>query len=277
MNRIVIYGASGFLGQALVERLIIYGQKNILAVARNEGQLVALKEKFPSVEIMIGDISDEWSVSKSMKGASEVYLLSAVKHVGIAEKEVKSCINTNIIGCMNVINESIKTKPSLLMFISSDKASRPMGVYGCSKKIGEKLIEEAAEINPYTKYRVCRYGNVLYSTGSVLCKWKDRMIEGKEVLVTDFNATRFFWSIKKAVDLIFDCINNAPDAKPFIPSMKSIRIGDLLEAMMEKYGRVSVKEIGLQNGENLHETITEYGLNSFDSPKYTREEILKLI
>ena len=139
-NRIVIFGASGYLGSHLCERLIAMGKTNIVAVARNEGNLVSLKEKYQCIEVIVGDISDRWIVKKAMKDADEVFLLSALKHVGLAEIEVKSCITTNIIGCMNVIDESLITKPKVLMFISTDKASQPMGVYGCSKKIGEKLI-----------------------------------------------------------------------------------------------------------------------------------------
>ncbi len=273
----IVFGGSGFLGTALIERLIKEGRENIIAVARNEGGLVALKEKFPQVKIIVGDIEDEWIVKKAMKDASEVYLLSAMKHVGLAEIEVRSCIKTNVIGCMNVINESLVTKPKLLVFISTDKAGQPNGVYGCSKKLGEKLMEEAEHINTDTKYRVVRYGNVIYSTGSVLCKWKDRMQTGQEVTVTDMEATRFFWSINEAIDLIFECINDGRDAAPFLTRMKSIRIGDLLNAMMSKYGHVPINIIGLQKGENMHEIIDETMLNSFHSERYTKEEIFALI
>src|SRR5688572_29517789 len=158
-NKIVVFGGSGFLGTALNGRLITKGYKSIVAVARNEGALVALKEKYSSIDIIVGDISDKWVVKKAMKDADQIFLLSALKHVGLAEIEVKSCITTNIIGCMNVVDESLTAKPKLLMFISTDKASQPMGVYGCSKKIGEKLIQEAEKINNYTKYRSVRYGN----------------------------------------------------------------------------------------------------------------------
>ncbi len=276
-SKVVIFGAPGFLGTELVARLISMGYTNILSVSRNEGSAVALKEKFPMVSIMIGDIVDPWVVKKAMEGARECYLLSAMKHVGLAENDVKSCISTNVVGTMNVINESIVTQPNLLVFISSDKAAQPNGVYGSSKKIGEKLMIEAGRINPYTAYRVVRYGNVLFSTGSVLCKWRDKMKNGEEIIVTNPEATRFFWSVDQALDLIFLCLKEATSAEPFIISMRSIRIGDLLEAMMEKYGRVPVKTIGLQPGENMHEVIAEGIPDSFHSERFTKEEIFELI
>lgn len=255
MSKVVVFGGSGFLGTCLIGRLISMGRTDITAVARNEGALVALKEKFPQIKIMVGDIADMWAVKRAMKDAEEVYLLSALKHVGLAETEVKSCINTNIIGVMNVVNESLLTKPKVLMFVSTDKASQPMGVYGCSKKIGEKLVEEASYINPATKYRTVRYGNVWESTGSIITKWRPKLERGEEVILTDPEATRFFWTVNEAVDLIFECIDKAKDSTPYAPKMKAVKMGVVLDACMEVYGKSPVKIIGLQEGENKDETM----------------------
>ena len=71
-----------------------------------------------ATEIMTGDIAEPWVVQKAMEGADEVYLLSAMKHVGLAEIDTHSCIKTNIVGAMNVIEESIVTSPKVLVFIS---------------------------------------------------------------------------------------------------------------------------------------------------------------
>lgn len=202
-NRIVIFGASGFLGAALISRLIEMGKTNIVAVARNEGNLVKLKEKFPCVEIIVGDIANKWIVKKAMKNADEVYHLAAMKHVTLSDIDVMSCSSTNVLGCMNIVEESLTIKPKIFVFISTDKAGQPSGVYGCSKKIGERLIAEAERINSDTKYRICRYGNVWGSTGSISTKWKPKMIKGEEVIITDPEATRFFWTVEEAVDLIF--------------------------------------------------------------------------
>ncbi len=277
LSNITIFGASGFLGKALVARIIKDRPKaTITCVARNEGQLVALKEQFPSVTILVGDIADPWIVKQAMVYADEVHILAAMKHVGLAEAQVRSCINSNIVGLMNIIQESFIVRPRLVMFISSDKAATGTGIYGMSKKIGERLMNEASEMNFDTRYRVVRYGNVLYSTGSVLCKWRDKMIKGEEIIVTNEDSTRFYWPVSEAVDLIFHAVA-AGSAEPVITPMKSMRLGDLLEAMMSKYGRVPVKTIGLQIGENMHEVIAEGIPDSFHSERFTKEEIFNLI
>lgn len=277
--RVVVCGGTGFLGELLVERLSQNGDE-ILVVGRNEGKLISLKEKFPSIQILAGDIADSWTVASIFYFKPEgVFLLSAFKHVGMAEDEVFQCIKSNITGTLKILKASLKYKPQFVVFTSTDKAAQVAGVYGATKLLGERLMLEAEKLNPETKYRVVRYGNVLYSTGSVLCKWKDRIEKGEPVTVTDANATRFFWTRNDAIKLIFECLKNAKDATPYVPYMKSMRIADLLGAMCFKYAgekAIEVKEIGLQPGENMHETM-DGKVFSNEVEKFTQEEIVKLI
>jgi len=146
----------------------------------------------------------------------------------------------------------------------------------------EKLVQQYELLNPDTQYRVVRYGNVLYSTGSVLCKWKNLLQENKEIIVTEPTATRFFWTVDEAVDLIFRCMEKAKDSSPFVPEMKSMKVEDLLEAMVQKYyshdrSELKIKYIGLQAGENLHEKILERGPSSNEVSFYTIDEIVEKI
>lgn len=267
---ILITGCTGFLGSELLKRL--YGTDSIRVVSRNEGKLVELKQKYPDIEILTGDIADDFIAERACLGVDTLYHLAAFKHVGLAETQPYECIRSNVLGTINVL-EHFKGK--LFLAISTDKAAQVNGVYGATKYLMEHLVREFENTRPIT-YRIVRYGNVLYSTGSVLCKWKDLMQQGKEVIVTEPNATRFFWTIGQAVDHIFACIENSTDSTPYVPEMKAMSIGNLLEAMMQKYGRVPIKQIGLQAGENLHETM-DGKLFSDKVEQYTIDEIKELI
>jgi UDP-N-acetylglucosamine 4,6-dehydratase/5-epimerase len=274
MNKEMKYlctGASGFLGEELVKRL----GGNVRVLARNEGKLVALKEKFPNIEIVIGDIRDPFVCDKAMQGVDGVIHAAALKHVGIAEENVKECIEINI--PIALLEATRKHKPKFIIAISTDKAASRKGVYGTTKFLMERLFAEYEKLNPDTRYRTVRYGNVLYSTGSVLCKWKDKMTAGEPITITDPNATRFFWTVEQAVDLIFECLEKATDSTPYNCPMKAMRMGDLLAAMMDTYGTVEVNEIGLQEGENMHEIIVEGGEDSSQAEMFTKTEILSLI
>jgi FlaA1/EpsC-like NDP-sugar epimerase len=276
----LVTGGSGFLGIPLCKRILAAGGL-VRVLSRDEGKLVDLKQKCPTIEILTGDVSDPFEVKQSMKDITGIFHLAASKHVGLAETQVRECIKTNTIGSMNILEESLETKPEFVLSISTDKASQVVGVYGATKFLMERLHGQFEKVNPDTKYRIVRYGNVLYSTGSVLCKWKELLTENKEVIVTDGSATRFFWSVDQALDLIEDCMKNSTNTKPYCPNMKSMRIDYLLQAMSQKYlpvdGKLQIKYIGLQPGENLHEKVMEEGPYSNECAQYTIEEIKKLI
>lgn len=277
----LVTGGAGFLGQELIARLEAAGCTNIVTISRNEGKLVALKEKFPFVKIIPGDIADPYCAEKAVQGVDAIFHLAAFKHVGLAEQNVRECVLGNVTGTMNILELTRKYPIEFILGISTDKAAQVSGVYGASKLLHERLFTDYEKMNPGTKYRTVRYGNVLYSTGSVLCKWKDRLQNDEEVIITDPEATRFYWTVDQAIDLIFDCLDNAQDSQPYVPEMKSMAVGDLLEAMIRKYlpegNTPKVKKIGLQPGENFHEVIIEGGPNSSEVERFTIEEIMELV
>lgn len=281
-KKYVITGGSGFLGKELINKIISNGGI-VRTVARNEGKLIELKQTFGNqIEIFTGDIANKFTVEQVFNDEIEgVFHLAAYKHVGMAETFSLECINSNVIGSLNVLDVATKKNVKFILGVSTDKAAQVAGTYGASKMLMEKLFHQYENQYKDIQFRIVRYGNVLYSTGSVLCKWKDLIQQGKEVIVTEPKATRFFWSINQAIDLIFDCLENATDSKPYVPMMKAMSVGSLLEAMIRKYApinvNISIKEIGLQIGENLHEKILEDGVYSNEVELFTIEEIIKLI
>jgi len=275
----LVTGAGGFLGKDLVKKILALGGR-VRAMGRDEGTLIYLREKFPQIEIHTGDVCDKFEIKQAMKGVNAVFHLAAFKHVGLAEKFSRECTKTNVIGSLNILDLSLEQELDFVLAISTDKAAQVAGVYGASKLLMERLFLQYETLNSNCKYRIVRYGNVLYSTGSVLCKWKDLIEQGKEVIVTEPEATRFFWTIDQAIDLILDCMNNAQNADPYCPKMKSMSIKNLLQAMIEKYSggkSISVKVIGLQPGENLHEKVLTEGPYSNEVEEFTIEEIKELI
>ena len=263
----------------MCERILSQGGK-VRVISRDEGKLVELKQKFQSIEIYSGDISDKFEVMQAMQGVNGVFHLAASKHVGLAETFVRECIKSNTIGSLNILEESLKNNVEFVLGISTDKAAQVAGVYGASKLLMERLFTQFENINPNCKYRIVRYGNVLYSTGSVLCLWKKLIESGKEVIVTEPEATRFFWTVEQALDLIYDCMETATDSKVYCPIMKSMKIDDLLKVMVKKYSNgknIPIKKIGLQVGENLHEKVLEEGPFSNEVDNFTQDEIEEMV
>ncbi len=279
-KRYLVTGASGFLGQALVEKLISMGCK-INALSRNEGNLINLKNERHVIDIFPGDVSDDWIVKRAAQGCSGIFHLAAFKHVTLAEQNAIQCISSNVNGSFNVCDTSMKYNSiKFVIGISTDKAAQISGVYGSTKKLMEKTFQEFETSDKYTAYRIVRYGNVLYSTGSVLCKWKKLLQGGKNIMVNNPDSTRFYWTREQAIDLIFQCLDKGISAAPYAPEMKSIRLGELAKCMIAKYGKSNYKAVNinkLESSENLHEKILEDGKFSNEVEQYTENEIVEMI
>ena len=267
MSTILITGGTGFLGSKLIEKLYTVIDTPIRVVARNEGKLIQLKNKFPSIEIVMGDIADSYIAHQAVQGIETVYHLAAFKHTVHAEIQTYECIKSNIIGTINLL---ASFNGRVFVSMSTDKAADMIGLYGCTKFLIEKLVQEYSRQYPDIRYRIVRCGNIMFSTGSVLELWRDALINKLPIKITDPNATRFFYTVEQAVDLVLGTAELNPS--------KSIQIGSLLVAMQSKYGKaVSIETIGLQKGEKLHEVLVQGGISSNKVKQYTFEELLEII
>ena len=76
-------------------------------------------------------------------------------------------------------------------------------------------------------------------------------------------------------------MHKAENSSPYLPSMKSMSLANLLEAMASKYlpegESLEIVQIGLSKGENFHERILEDGPSSDEAEQFTIEEIKELI
>lgn len=267
--RVLCTGASGFMGEHLVKKLLEQGNE-VVALARNEGRLVRLKEKFPAIKIVIGDICDPFDVEKALAGVDGIYHLAALKSVTLAEDNVAKCIEVNINGTKTVLNATLHYKPKFIIGISTDKAVTRTGVYGCTKFLMERLFDEYRSVNPDTKYQIVRLGNIWGSTGSIGVKWPEKIKRGESIEVSDLKATRFWQTIDETIDGILG-IADEPLAV-FYPRAAPLQV--VLDAFQKVYGLVRWREVWLKKGENLHEKLEEH-LFSNEVKQYSVDEFIE--
>ena len=280
----LITGGTGVVGESLCDRILQMGGK-VRIFSRSQAKLLKLKEQWDSsvmysnIEIIVGDVTSKRDVAGAFKDVKGVFHLAALAQA-MQSGGASDSIKTNVMGSINVLDESLLTPVEFLLGVSSDKAVQVSGPYGATKFLMERLFQEYQEKNKDIKYRVVRMGNVIYSIDSVLYKWKSLLERGEGVMVTEPKATRFFMTKNQSVDLMLNGLKSN-SSKPYCDIPKSTSIGNLLQAMANKYlpkgKKLKVKEIGLQPNENLHERIVDNGLMSNDMEQYTIEELEKMI
>jgi len=264
-KRILIVGGTGSLGTMLIKKYQDFN--NILVYSRNEHKQVTLSSepwlKRERISFMIGDIKDRdsiWNAIETYK-PDIVINTAALKHVTICQTDPFESVKVNIIGHQNLIEvlKRCKHKVETLIFISTDKACKPINVYGMCKAISENLYVDFA--NRQTDIKVCivRYGNVLNSNGSVIPLFKRLLKEGYKYLpITDTRMTRFLLPLEQAINLIDWTYNNPTShGKIAVPKVKSFKITDIAKAIVKSvYGNentIPLKIVGIRPGEKLHE------------------------
>lgn len=264
-KRILIIGGTGSLGTMLIKK---YQTNNdILVYSRNEHKQVTLATepwlKRESVSFMIGDIKDRDSVWNAIEIYKPDIIINtaALKHVTVCQTDPYESVKVNIIGHQNLIEvlKRCKHKVETLIFISTDKACKPINVYGMCKAISENLYIDFANRQSDIKVCLVRYGNVLNSNGSVIPLFKRLLSEGTEYLpITDNRMTRFLLPLEEAIKLIDWTYNNPTShGKIAVPKVKSFKITDIAKAIVKSvYGdenAIPLKVVGIRPGEKLHE------------------------
>ena len=108
MKTVLITGADGFIGSHLTEQLIKEGYHVRAFVFYNSfnnwGWLDALpKEALESIEVIPGDIRDQYGVRNAMKGADIVFHLAALIAIPFSYNSPESYVDTNVKGTLNIL------------------------------------------------------------------------------------------------------------------------------------------------------------------------------
>lgn len=254
-----------------------YNVKRLCILSRSWTAQQRLKEQYPNkdrLRFFIGDVRDKARLDQALKGIDLCIHAAAIKDLSVCEFNPFECLETNVNGTRNVIDACIKNNVRRCIFISTDKAVKPINIYGISKAMAEKLWLHgniySAEYGPI--FQVCRYGNVILSAGSVIEVWRRAADQGKTIKLRNENMTRFFMTMSEALATIKNAFDNPKQLVTLPRTIRAIRLTDLAEALGLQYEITEALP-----GEKLHEVLAEDLLSSEFWPKLSVSEIADLI
>jgi FlaA1/EpsC-like NDP-sugar epimerase len=258
-SRVLVTGACGSVGSALVRRLLDEGH-TVCAFDQSEDGLFRLEQELKDgggrLRLFLGSVRDEDRVRRAMDGVKVVFHCAALKHVYISEYNPFEAMQTNIAGTNNIIQAAIAAEVERVVLTSSDKAVNPTSTMGATKLLGERLFIAANHFagTHKTRFACVRFGNVLNSNGSVLQIFR-RQLEGDLPLtITSTGMTRFFLSMSQAVDLCLDASARMVGGEIFVMNMGNSDIISLAKAVSGNRPLRFV-EIGHKPGEKLYEEL----------------------
>lgn len=247
---VLITGGSGFLGRALVERLLADGFERICIYSRNEFSQARMRGDLNNdarLRWFIGDVRDRDRLVRAMASVESVIHAAALKRIEVGAYNPDEMVKTNVYGSMNVVEAARTAEVEKVLLVSSDKAYGPISPYGQTKALAESLFLTANDPQFGPRFSVVRYGNVAGSTGSVIPTW--RAARGV-VTLTDPGCTRFWMKREEAAELVVGTLSTMRGGEVAIPDLPAFRLGDLAEAMDLK-----VRVVGLSDWEKKHESM----------------------
>ncbi len=232
-RRVLVTGAGGTIGAELARQIAAFSPGRLALLDNGEFALYAieteLRERFPGLAQLplLRDVRERRQIDEviSVEQPEIVFHAAALKHVAMVEANPIEGVLTNIVGSRSVAEASRAFGVALVVMISTDKAVNPVSIMGATKRVAESFCQaldlyEARRRAPYghgTRYVTVRFGNVLGSTGSVVPLFARQLASGGPLTVTHPEVSRFFMTVREAVELVLQASALSPAPGSFGP------------------------------------------------------------
>ncbi len=258
-NKIVlITGGTGSFGSAMSKELLKIRVKEIRIFSRDEKKQDDMRKKFSDkrLKFYIGDVRNYKSVENVVQNVDYVFHAAALKQVPSCEFYPMEAVKTNIIGVENLLDNAIKAKVKKIICLSTDKAVYPINAMGVSKSMMEKVIIARSRNSGKTNICITRYGNIIYSRGSVVPLFVNQIKDKNVVTATDVQMTRFMMTMKEALSLVFFAFMNGNNGEIFVKKSPAATIETVINSLSKILNKKpKIKIIGPRHGEKYHETL----------------------
>lgn len=275
---VTITGGTGSFGSTMVRHLLSKSVEAIHVFSRDEAKQDEMRTRFADsrIKFFLGDVRDADSVAGAMVDTDFVFHAAALKQVPSCEFFPQQAVKTNIIGSHNVVEAAAAAGVQSVVFLSTDKAVYPVNAMGMSKALMEKTAQAFARSHPQspTTVSLTRYGNVMYSRGSVIPLFVKQIQSGQPLTLTEPRMTRFLMSLQESVGLVEYAFMHAEPGDLFVRKAPACTVDVLARAVASLLGvdDPELRCIGTRHGEKLHETLLsrEEMVKSSDRGQYFR-------
>jgi FlaA1/EpsC-like NDP-sugar epimerase len=287
-KRILITGAGGSIGSELATQLSEFGLEQLVLLDKDESGLNDIYVRLSNsstgsaVHPIVADIRfpDRLRGIFSRFRPEVVFHAAAHKHVPLMERNPCEAILNNVVGTRNLVELAQAFCVARFVFISTDKAVKPVSIMGASKRVCEMIVQTQEE-NGQTRFACVRFGNVMGSRGSVIPLFQQQIARGGPVTVTHPDVQRFLMTIPEAVRLVIQAGTLGITGEIFILDMGDpVPILDLARDLVElsglRLGRdIQIETTQLRPGEKLSEELIDEATERLTPTRFEKIRMVK--
>lgn len=258
--RVLVTGGTGSFGHTVARQLLTRDVAEIRVFSRDEAKQDLMRHELNDsrLRFYVGDVRDYDSVERASKDVDFVFHAAALKQVPSCEFFPMEAVRTNVHGSENVVRAADRNGVRSVVALSTDKAVYPVNAMGMSKALMEKVAQSYGLNNPNTETTVScvRYGNVMYSRGSVIPLFVRQLKAGKNLTLTNPEMTRFMMSLAHSVDLVEFAFQHAQQGDLFVRKAKATSMQTLAQAVLSLFrSDAGIEVIGTRHAEKLSEAL----------------------
>ena len=257
---LLITGGTGSFGNAMLNSVLSHKFHEVRIFSRDElkQEQMRIRLNDARVKFHIGDVRSFESIEAAMRGVDYVFHAAALKQVPSCEFFPIQATLTNVIGSQNVLEAAQRHGVKRVVCLSTDKAVYPVNAMGITKALMEKVAQAATRGLTSSDTTICsvRYGNVMYSRGSVIPLFVEQILAGKSFTVTEPSMTRFLLPLPTAIELVLFALEHGEQGNIFVRKEPACTVADLVTAMKNIFhSQAAVVRIGMRHGEKIFETL----------------------
>lgn len=276
-KRVLVTGAGGSIGTPLAEMLVDLGSPGLVLLDHHENSLFHLRQRLlehgrtPNASFLLADIRDRRKLSSVLRDHQPevIFHLAAYKHVPLAEESPEQCVSNNILGAWYLFQEAQAAGVEKVVYPSTDKAVRPVNIYGATKRVVEEMLRVLSGSQGGTSLSAIRLVNVLGAHGGVIETFARQIREGHPLTVTDPGMTRYWISMREALYLLTSAAYSPASGNILILDIgEPVKVVSIAQRLWEIAGprneAFAVEYIGARPGERMTEYL--YGDDEYAEP-----------
>ncbi len=222
MANVLVTGGAGFIGSNLTEALLKRGcfVRVLDDFSTGKKKNLVYDKKYPSIEIIEGDIRDLSACQKAAKGMEYVFHQAALPSVQRSVEDPETSNAVNVGGTLNILLAAREEKAKRVIYASSSSVygdtptlpkheempSNPLSPYALQKYIGEQYCRlfyqlyglETISLRYFNIFGPKQDPNSIYS--AVIPKFIDALLQGRPpIIFGDGEQSRDFTYIENVV------------------------------------------------------------------------------
>jgi len=274
-QKVLVTGASGFLGKAMIQTLLQKEDYEVMAVChfRKNCDVFSPHNRLSTEAANLENRNGLFSLFMKWK-PDIVFHLGALARLQAGQKNPEKAVAVNLLGSIELVELSARLGVKKFLFVSSDLAREARSVVGITKLLMEYYLQlfprQAPEVVTF------RMPNLYDFPGSVMDIFARQIAENKDLSITDERMARRFITREEAAEYLLYLLENGVHRHIYSVKQEAVFIKDLAERMIVDSGKnLKLRIIGARPGEKLYQA--SYSDEEADSLHFKNLALLKLL